>query len=66
MSLIVVFTNDGTGDGRTGNYRVGVFINDTSLYHGEVKNHDRRAGWKQLLQDFLDSLKKPKASRKRK
>jgi len=56
MSLIVVFTNDGTGDHEIGNYDVRVQINRHVIYDGRVEGHGRRAGWEALLLQFIDVL----------
>ena len=52
--LIVKIVNDGTGTVDVGNYRYQVMVNDTVLESGEVKEHQRKDGWRALLQMIID------------
>ena len=52
--LIVKIVNDGTGTVETGNYRYQVMVNDTVIESGEVKDHNRKDGWRILLQMIVD------------
>lgn len=55
VSLIVVFHNDGTGDTRTGNYDVTVYLNDTALWVGRVEGH-QRGDWRDLVCQLSDQI----------
>lgn len=57
MALVVVFRNDGTGDLETGNYDVGVFLNESRLYKGRVEKHKRSTGWQGLVGTFVVGLR---------
>lgn len=50
MALVLVVHNDGTGTPEVGNYNWEVRINQTVLARGRVEGHDRRAGWRPLLE----------------
>lgn len=52
--LTIKILNDGTGTDESSNYRYQVLINHTVIESGEVKGHDRRKGWQNLV-DMLVS-----------
>ena len=63
MSLIVVFTNDGTGSLDHGNYDVGVFINETQIWKGRLEGSER-VGWPTQVIDLARQLQKEKDNEK--
>jgi hypothetical protein len=54
--LKVLFLNDRTGGGITGNYLWKVMINEKVLATGTLKNHDRLSGWIGLVNYFSKAL----------
>ena len=48
--LTIKIVNDGTGTNTDANYRYQVLVNDTVIESGEVKGHDRRKGWQNLVE----------------
>lgn len=52
MSLIVVFTNDGTGSDDVGNYDVTMYINKTPIGTYRVEGHQRSDGPEALVITF--------------
>jgi hypothetical protein len=48
--LIIKIVNDGTGTNTDANYRYQVLVNDTVIESGEVRGHDRRKGWVNLVE----------------
>ena len=48
--LTIKIVNDGTGTNTDANYRYQVLVNDTVIESGEVKGHDRRKGWRNLVE----------------
>lgn len=54
MSLIIVITNNGSGPDDAANYNYEVRVNQGILEYGHIYNHDRRDGWKKLVQMMLD------------
>ena len=49
MSLVVVFTNDGTGHVLKGSYDVGTFINERQIWKGRLE-YVERGNWKDLIE----------------
>ncbi len=56
MALIVVFHNDSTEEGETGNYNVMTYVNERKIWSGRVEGHDRRDGWKELFLMLADQF----------
>ena len=48
--LTIKIVNDATGTNESANYRYQVLVNDTVIESGEVKGHDRRKGWQNLVE----------------
>jgi hypothetical protein len=48
--LIIKIVNDATGTNESANYRYQVLVNDTVIESGEIKGHDRRKGWQNLVE----------------
>ena len=55
--LIIKIVNDGTGTNTDANYRYQVLVNDTVIESGEVKGHDRRKGWQNLVEMIVENSK---------
>jgi len=58
MSLIVVFTNDGTGTINTGNYNGFVYINKKLIETFRIEGHNRKAGWEGLVDKLVQDIRK--------
>ena len=56
--LIIKIINDGTGTNTDANYRYQVLVNDTVIESGEIKGHDRRKGWVNLIEMLADESRK--------
>lgn len=54
--LVIKIVNDGTGTDNSSNYRYQVLINQSVIYSGSVKKHDRNNGWVGLLKLMLEQL----------
>ena len=52
--LTIKIVNDGTGTNTDANYRYQVLVNDTVIESGEVKGHDRRKGWRNLVKTLIN------------
>lgn len=52
--LTITFRNDGTGDGRVGNYDVVVRVNSLVIAERRIEGHDRAEGWRGLVRMLLD------------
>ena len=52
--LIIKIVNDATGTNTDANYRYQVLVNDTVIESGEVKGHDRRKGWRNLVKTLIN------------
>ena len=49
--LWIKIVNDGTGTLQEGNYNVTIGINETVVFEGKIKSHDRSKGWEKLVCD---------------
>lgn len=62
MALMIVFQNDATGTNKNANYNVAVLVGDGTqsgsqvLWRGRQEGHNRKDGWKKLVQEWLTSL----------
>ena len=62
MALMIVFQNDATGTNKNANYNIAVLVGDGTqsgsqvLWSGRHKGHNRKDGWKKLVQEWLTSL----------
>ena len=55
--LIIKIVNDATGTNESANYRYQVMVNDTVIESGEIKGHDRRKGWQNLVEMIVKDAK---------
>ena len=56
--LIIKIVNDATGTNQSANYRYQVLVNDTVIESGEIKGHDRRKGWVNLVEMMVNEHSK--------
>lgn len=56
--LILKIVNDATGTNTDANYRYQVLVNDTVIESGKVSGHDRRKGWRNLVEMLVDKSRK--------
>lgn len=63
--LTIKIHNDGTGTNESANYTYRVYVNTTLIDHGIIKKHDRKKGWKKLLEKEWTCLEKQKAQKSR-
>lgn len=54
--LRVDIINDRTGKNGLGNYKITVLINNTILYEGKYKGHQRSLGWEKLLLEIVGKI----------
>jgi hypothetical protein len=51
--LIILIHNDGTGTNEDANYTYQVRINDGVIAVGDIRGHDRRSGWQELVKELV-------------
>jgi len=56
--LTINIRNDGTGTGDAANYTYVVMVNREVIASGEVKDHQRLAGWRALVRQVLRETNK--------
>ena len=53
IMLQIKILNDATGDDNIANYIYTVMINNREIAKGEIKNHNRKDGWKKLTKKII-------------